>query len=1281
MNFKYRYSIPKVKCNGEIASGFLVSDDKVITAVHAIKEYLLDNSNLIEVIFNDKNGNKINVNAEPIEPIEGKIDDYEIIALRLSENISNINPLECINYNFEDVVDLNTYGYPAVRENEGTLIELQVIGDNNYLDLKLKSDNIKDYRGCSGGPLLYKNFVVGVLLEQTAENGEASRIAGINLKEYKEYFDQINISLFDKVYDIYKIDEYLMESTNPKISLNFFDYEEKEFEDEFLRMLSTQSTIYLQGKTQEEVMYYVLYIIKTRARDLIPNVIIINELEKWNELKDNCEDKILIPNFNSNVVDIIPKNKNVIIYGEADFLGNKNPLLLNKRTLDNMRDKLNCDLDNLTKSHQIVSESNGLYSIFKRQIFEGKNGKPKWEEHANSNVLPALLACSWKSNTKDEKILEKLSKQNYKDYLESIAIITNGEDPFILNYNPGYEDVFKVANIEESWEILFSEINLDTLNLFKELVIEVLSDVPAKYDLPTTEHYRSSFINKDELEYSSTLKNGLIRSLISLALKGNIKGFNYQQFVDELFENLFNKIKEQRQWFAIAEFLPVIAEASPEVLLNFLETEVESSESGIWILFESTGDPLWERNYYTHVLWALEKLLCLGEMVPTAIKILVKLAEKKINYKISNSPMGTLTQALAGWSHFINVSLDEKIELVKWVVETSSIGWEILKGILPDRANHGGIISINKLNYRPYEFEFKLKYSNQLFKTYREYTSIAINNANEDLNKWGIIFDKCLFIELGLYNVIKEKLSQVITNIESDENKYTFKQKLREIIYNHRFYKDSEWAFNEENVLKIEELFNLITFKNEIYNYLHVFAKEQLLELYPAPYNSDEVMEYEKEREQLRLERIKVLKIILENEEHSIWDLITILEQYNKNMFSQKEIGNILAVEFNQYEFNEKLLTEALNHGADNLFISYLEASYTKQGFQVLQKALDILTEYPNLIIPVLEIARVNEEFLELLDSYSRDIQDMYWNRLTINWDVVEDSIQDRVWYQLLNNQNFTSSLRMIELYFKKDLEKNIEVLEEILKNDIDFIANNYNNYRVIEVFKNIYRESPLDLERTLYLRVCQLEWAYFNVLVDRIEPKYLIEELKNDPTLLASLIQLAYKSSKEEIKVEEIQRKLGEQAWNVLFKLKFCPCVDQNKNISFEELEVWVEKFLAEVDRNGQEKIGRQILGECFSYSPITNDNIFPHIEVCNVFQKYYTEDIGKGFVLGVLNSRGVYSCSQGREEEQLASKYAEYAKKIRIKFPKVSSELLKISKSYKKQAYQERERASYDL
>ena len=1282
MKFKYRFSIPKIKCKEDISTGFLVSEDKVITTVHSIKEYLMDNTNLIEIIFIDKNGNKISRIGTPILPENGEIEAFEIIALKLNETIEDIDYLECIKYTFENVEEAFTYGYPAVRQNDGTLIEVKVLGylKNRDLDITVK-DPIRDYQGCSGGPLIHKNYVVGVALVQISEGGIPSRIDFVNLNKYEQYFKEIGLELFEKSSDIYKFEEYLMSCTNPKISLNFFDYEEKKFENNFLKMLSTQGTIYLQGKTKEEVMGYALYIIKNKARHLIPKVMIVDGLEKWNELKGYCENKILIPNFNSNEITIIPNNINVILYGEEDFLGNKEPLKLNKRTLENMRDKLNREIDDLTIAHQLVSQCNGLYSIFKRKVFEGKSGKPRWEEHSDLNLIPALLASSWKNNTKDKSFIERLTSINYELFIESIQCVTNGEDPFILHYNTGYEDIFKLANVEESWEILFSKITQETLQLFETLTLEVLSEIPAKYDLPLDDHYRSGLLTKESLEYSSTLKKGIIRSLIVIALKENSITCDKKRFVDNIIERLLTETKESKQWFAIAEFLPLLAEASPQIFIDFLEREVDNSESKIWTLFENVADGLWGRNYYTHVLWALEKLLCLEDVAPRSIKVLTKLAERKINYKISNSPMSSLSQALSGWFHQVNISIEDKIELVEYVVENSTIGWELLEEILPNRNNSGIVSSMNYFKYRPYEFKYKLEYSDQLFKTYKAYTLIAINATDRDLIKWGLIFDKCLFIELGLYDLVKEELDKVLSNNILDEQKYVFKEKIRDIIYRHRYFKDSAWALSGENVEKIEELFNLIVFECDTYNYLHLFTNEKLISLNPIPYDRSERIDWDKERQELKETRLKALKSIVDNRDDSIWNLVKLLKIYDTTNRSQHAIGEILASEFNQYNLNFKVLEEALDNSAETLFISYINTVYIRNGIKVIESVLELLKENDELVISILKVARIDQRILEILDSLSDDIKIKYWRNITIHWDIVEKPVKEIVWSKLLEYKNFNALLSIIDIYFKKDLEKNLMVLEGILSNKDVFEINSQNSYLIIEVFQNIYTESNPNIERSLYLRICYLEWAYFSLLVDQLPPKYLMEELKTDPTFLALLIQAAYKSSKDDNVIDELKKALGKQAWNILYKLKFCPCVDKDNNISEEKLEVWIKIFLEEIDKNGQSKIGRQILGECFAYSPRDNEDTFPHRVVCKTFERYYTEDIGKGFVLGVLNSRGVYWGTSGREEEKLAAKYESYARKIRIKYPRVSCELLKISEDYKRQAFQERERASYDL
>ena len=73
----------------------------------------------------------------------------------------------------------------------------------------MKSDSIKDYRGCSGGPLLYNNQAVAVMLEQVSESKEASRLCAVSLYIYSEYLNLVGVPLITKKHES-EYEEYIL---------------------------------------------------------------------------------------------------------------------------------------------------------------------------------------------------------------------------------------------------------------------------------------------------------------------------------------------------------------------------------------------------------------------------------------------------------------------------------------------------------------------------------------------------------------------------------------------------------------------------------------------------------------------------------------------------------------------------------------------------------------------------------------------------------------------------------------------------------------------------------------------------------------------------------------------------------------------------------------------------------------------------------------------------------------------------------------------------------------
>jgi len=353
-----------------------------------------------------------------------------------------------------------------------------------------------------------------------------------------------------KYKSIEEVNQWLKDNTSPTISLQFFNYEEESFIQSFKEALS-QDVIYLQGKTREEVVYYILWILKNIDDEKIQkDTFIIESIEDWNNLKGKCKDKILVPNFSASEVSVISDNKNIIVFSEEDFVGNKNPIKLQNRIKNNMYEKFKNEDIPLEIVSKIVDDCSGLFSIFKRQVFQGKLAKPNWEAKYGKELIPALLLGKWTNGDGDQEIVAELGDQEYKEYLESINTVIGGSDPFLLKMSIYNNTTYKIANVEEAWEILFKIVSEKYLESFRDIVSKVILSIDPKFEYHPSEHFKLS-LRGEEPKYSLVLKEGIIRSLIMLANNSR----EMQFFVDAIMEEILGNVTSEKDWFGISDLL------------------------------------------------------------------------------------------------------------------------------------------------------------------------------------------------------------------------------------------------------------------------------------------------------------------------------------------------------------------------------------------------------------------------------------------------------------------------------------------------------------------------------------------------------------------------------------------------------------------------------------------------------------------------------------------------------------------------------------------------------
>ena len=97
--------------------------------------------------------------------------------------------------------------------------------------------------------------------------------------------------------------------------------------------------------------------------------------------------------------------------------------------------------------------------------------------------------------------------------------------------------------------------------------------------------------------------------------------------------------------------------------------------------------------------------------------------------------------------------------------------------------------------------------------------------------------------------------------------------------------------------------------------------------------------------------------------------------------------------------------------------------------------------------------------------------------------------------------------------------------------------------------------------------------------------------------------------------------------------------------------------------------------IGELLSKAPFEEDSEWPCLPVCEVMERISSQQIGRGFNIGVYNGRGVHSRrigEGGAQERELAAQYRNWVRLRGFHYPYVSNILESIAADYDREARQ---------
>lgn len=269
-------NIIRLKCGKKEGTAFLIDDDKAITARHCVTEYFETGEEINLDFLNLEREDPLSINAEVWEENQGT-EKCPIVILKFNEKIEEqhlsvgVLDISCANKE-----QMKTFGYPSAARDSGFPLMMTLndtntgtqIGDANWYFSD--SSKLVDFEGYSGSPVVFAQYMVGVILKEKTLNKAAFSLDAVSNDKLQEFYQNNKIEYTYLDYEDLKRKEEACKRINTVssvpigIEVNCNNYERnmivkssvpeellKEIEEENLKKLDYINELKIQGKDDE----------------------------------------------------------------------------------------------------------------------------------------------------------------------------------------------------------------------------------------------------------------------------------------------------------------------------------------------------------------------------------------------------------------------------------------------------------------------------------------------------------------------------------------------------------------------------------------------------------------------------------------------------------------------------------------------------------------------------------------------------------------------------------------------------------------------------------------------------------------------------------------------------------------------------------------------------------------------------------------------------------------------------------------------------------------------
>ena len=756
-----------------------------------------------------------------------------------------------------------------------------------------------------------------------------------------------------------------------------------------------------------------------------------------------------------------------------------------------------------------------LLTLRRRLALEPELRRPSWADEGDPVLRRCLLLGCWDdSHESDRAAVERFCESPYPSIVEKLEKLLGDSEPPLVRVGARWHAVSQAG----AFQAIGRRFQQSEFSDLANLAAEVLWEHDPLAGLHGAELVQAQF-EGIAAAHSEHLKKGLAGSLAALAESGERLPAGAAGVVAGAVARLLssaNSNPEPARWQALAQHLPVLAEAAPDEFLRGVRSGMADETSPLVQALLESNDNLLEISMgrlRIQFIAALDVLAWSPDHLPAAADLLAELAEQDRDKEAGSGeqPAEALRGIMCPWMPNTSAKLDTRIAVLESMHDRHpDTAWRTAVSMLPSpgssqRAGHTP-------RFRTWKADRKPVTNGERYEAVTRASALMISWASSEPNRYADLLSDCGRLLPPTRAELLRELRGLVETAE-EPTRTALWHALRDMVVRHRRFNDAHWALPPAEIIDFEALMHRLEPQSPSDRHRWLFrpGAGMLLEDM-SPYDSDFLARDAALRER-QTEAVAGI--------HAEGGTKAVLE-FAASVGAPRDVGAALASaptpDCDDIVGAELAAGEPLTFEAA---LAYFAARCQQDGWAPIDNQI-AASSSPEAKAGLLRASRDPEEAWKRLDETDEAVRDRYWETLTDSDVPFNQDLEMEVARRLGHAGRPVAAINLLANYsyqiaedpeYARTAAELLMLLAEVGTGEPAQLASE----SVTSLLEAIERHADIFGEE----EVAEIEWAYLPSLGWHAKTPRLHKMLSEDPDFFARVVEVAHPDESEPIQTQ----------------------------------------------------------------------------------------------------------------------------------------------------------------